>query len=95
MSKLRVERIGGFAGFGGPNSKLRSVGEIDTEQLSSEDKKVVEELFVSTKKGKSTVARDTFRFKISRVTSKGSESIEAEEENVPDVVRRCVRDEII
>jgi hypothetical protein len=95
MSKLKIERIGGLAGFGGENSRLRSHGEIDMDELSKEDKKVVEDLFVTQSKAESTLARDTFRYRISRVTSKGIESIEADEEKIPGTVRQCVRDEII
>jgi hypothetical protein len=47
MSKLKIERLGGIAGFGGKNSHLQSSGEINMDELSSEDKKVIEELFLS------------------------------------------------
>lgn len=95
MSKLTIERIGGLAGFGGANSHVQSRGEINIEELSKEDKKIVEDLFISQSKIHSKIAMDTFRYKISRMTSKGIESIEAEEEKIPHIVRQCLRDEII
>lgn len=91
--KLRVERIGGLAGLGGKNSRLRSTGEIDSESLSEEDKNVVENLFLFKGKEEQTDARDTFRYRISRTTSKGLESVEVSEEKIPHAVRRSVRDE--
>jgi hypothetical protein len=95
MSKLTIERIGGLAGFGGANSHVQSRGEIKIEELSKEDKKVVEDLFISQSKRDSKMAMDTFRYKISRMTSVGIESIEAEEDKIPDIVKQCLRDEII
>ena len=95
MSKLTIERIGGLAGFGGENSRLRSRGEIDMNELSKEHKKAIEDLFASKGKAEKTFARDNFRYKISRVTSTGIESIEVDEDKIPDPVKQRVRDEII
>jgi len=94
MSKLKVEKIGGFGGFGVGNSHLKSRGEIDMDQLSEEDKKAIEDLFIS--EGKSGGSHgNTFLYRISRISSKGIESIEADEERVPNTVAQCVKDEII
>ncbi|MFT3823968.1 MAG: hypothetical protein QM731_08605 [Chitinophagaceae bacterium] len=95
MSKLKVERIGGLAGFGGANTRLRSSGEIDTDKLSEADKKILEELFTGKDKEQDNLSRDNFRYRISRTTSKGTESIEADEEKIPIAVRQCVKDELI
>ena len=60
------------------------------KQLSAADKKVIEDLFAS--KGK--VDPNTIhplRFKISR----GMESIEVDEKNVPEAVKNCVKGEFI
>lgn len=95
MSKLKIERIGGLAGFGGQKSHLRSRGEIDINELSKEDRKVVEDLFQSHGKAEKTLSRDGFQYRISRMTSKGIESTEADEEKIPNAVRQCVKDEII
>ncbi len=94
MTKLKIERMGGFVGMGG-NSRLRSRGEIDMTKLSNEEKQTVEALFVSKSKPESSLARDTFQYKITRKTSKGVETIIANEENIPAIVKQCVKDEII
>ena len=65
------------------------------DELSLEERKVVEDLFIAQSKSESTLARDTFRYRISRETSKGIESIEVDEEKIPGTVRQCVRDEIV
>lgn len=95
MSKLKIERIGGLAGFGTKNSHLRSIGEIDTDDLSKEDKSIIKDLFKSQSNKEITQAIDTFRYKISRVTNKGIESIEVNEEKIPVTVSQCLKDEII
>lgn len=95
MSKLKIERLGGLAGFGGTNSRLRSSGEINMDQLSAEEKKAVDDLFLSKDKVESTRNRDAFRYRISRTTSDGIESIEIDEEKIPNTVKQCVKDEII
>ena len=95
MSKLTIEKIGGYGGFGVGNSHLRSRGEIHIDELSNEDKKAVEELFRPHGKTKASLETDTFRYKISRVTSKGVESIEADEKKIPDAIKQCLKDEIV
>ena len=95
MSRVKIERIGGLAGFGGEKSRLRSRGEFEMDELSEEDKKAIEDLYTSRRNMKSTQAMDTFRYRISRTTSKGIESIEADEEMIPNAIRQCLRDEII
>ena len=75
MLKLKIERIGGLAGFGGKNSHLRSVGEISMDELSTADLKAVEGLFMSHGKVERSLNSDSFRYKISRMTANGMESI--------------------
>jgi hypothetical protein len=95
MASLTIERIGGIAGFGGLNSRLRSRGEIDTKDLSNEEKQTVEELFSSVKNTESSNTADTFKYKISRMTSEGLESIEADEDKVPLSLIQSVKDEFL
>jgi hypothetical protein len=95
MAKLHVERIGGLAGFGGARSHLRSHGEIDTESLSATEQRAVEAMFQAQGKAKPSKGRDTFRYRISRVTPEGVETIEAPEEAVPAALCHCVKDELI
>ena len=95
MSKLKIERIGGLAGFGGQNSHLRSNGEIDIDKLSEKDKKAVEDLFSAQGKAVKNLTTDAFRYKISRTTSEGTESIETSEEKVPSAIKQTIKDQII
>ena len=43
MGEVRVEQLGGFAGFGGPH--LKSWGVVDVAGLSQADRATVEALF--------------------------------------------------
>jgi len=97
MSKLHVERIGGLAAFGTAHSRVRSHGEIEIAALSPTDQQAVEGLFQSQSKGKekSSQARDAFRYRITRKTPQGVETIEAPEEAVPEALSQCVKDELV
>lgn len=94
MAKLSVERIGGIAGFGGAKSHIRSHGEIDLDSLSTADQQAVEGLF-QLKGAAQTQTRDAFLYRISRTTSKGTETVDASEEVVPGPLRHCVKDELV
>ena len=95
MDKLHVERIGGFVGFGGAQAKIRSQGEIDFATLSTADQQAVERLFQSKGMTTPSKARDAFRYRITRTTAEGVESIEAPEKGIPAALRQCVKDEFI
>jgi hypothetical protein len=95
MGKVHVERVGGLAGFGGAGAHVRSRGEIDIARLSPAEQQAVESLFQSRGKVKPSQARDTFRYRISRTTSKGTETIEVPEEVVPAALSQCVNDELV
>ncbi|MBE5322282.1 hypothetical protein IM793_24245 [Pedobacter sp. MR2016-19] len=95
MAILKIERIGGFAGFGGINSRLQSIGEVNTSDLSLNDKRAIEDLFAFSNTSNGSLSPDTFRYKISRTTSKGTESIEASEDMVPNLIKQSVKDQII
>jgi hypothetical protein len=95
MAILQVERIGGLAGFGGVSSRLRSRGQIDVAALSAAEQQAVEALFLSHGKAKTSQMRDGFRYKISRITSAKTETIEAPESVVPAALVQCVKDEIV
>ncbi len=89
---LEVERVGGLAGFGTAGSRLRSHGEVDMAALSASDRQLVESLFAGPP---ATPGRpDEFRYRLTRWTDKGSESVEVSESQVPAAVRSSVKDEI-
>ncbi|HXJ22866.1 MAG TPA: protealysin inhibitor emfourin [Polyangia bacterium] len=87
---LEVERLGGLAGYGG--SRLRSRGQIDVSTLSAEDRQTVESLF-SVRPG-GTARPDEFRYKLTRWTSNGPQTVEVTEDQVPAAVRSVVRDQL-
>ena len=91
MPILQIEKVGGLAGFGGPN--LRSRGEVDSAKLPAEDQKAVEALFKSASQPASAV-RDGFRFRISRSTDSGVQTVEVPEHLVPPSLARSVKDEL-
>jgi hypothetical protein len=95
MAKLHVERIGGLAGFGGHGAHVRSHGEIDTTGLSAAEQHAVDRLFQSKGKSKSSQARDAFRYRISRITPAGVETVEVPQEAVPAALSQCVKDELV
>jgi len=98
MGRLKIERIGGLAGFGLPGSRLKSEGEVAISDLSPADRKAVDALFESkgkTSKGKpSPPMPDAFRYRITRQTPKGTETIEVTEDRVPMVLKNSVRDQL-
>jgi emfourin len=96
MAMLQVERIGGLAGFGAGGSHLRSQGQVDMASLSAQEHEAVEALFRSDpKKTESSKMRDGFRYKISRTTPSGTETVEAAESAVPPAIAKCVKDELV
>jgi hypothetical protein len=95
MGMLQVERIGGLAGFGAGGSHLRSQGEVDMASLSSREQEAVEALFQSDPKTDSSQVRDGFRYKISRTTASGTETVEAAESAVPPAIAQCVKDKLV
>ena len=95
MAMLHVERIGGLAGFGIAGGHLRSLGWLDTADLSAADQRTVEALFAAGGRRLPATARDTLRYRLSRTTPAGTETVEADEADVPDPIARCVRDELV
>ena len=85
---LRVERVGGLAGFGG--SRLRSEGEIALADLSAADRHALDALFHRVS-GASTPKPDAFVYRITRDDSGASKTIEVSEEQVPAAIRGCVK----
>jgi hypothetical protein len=95
MAILHVEKLGGIAGFGGGKSRIRSHGTISTTELSQTDNEAVESLFRTGGKIEAARGADGFRFRISRDTEAGTETIEVPEEHVPTVLMSSVKDELV
>jgi hypothetical protein len=88
--RVAVERLGGFAGFGGPGSHLKSAGEVALSALSVADRRAIEALFsASTRAG--AAKPDAFVYRITRRVGGVLKTIEVSEERVPEVIRNCVK----
>lgn len=92
MDRLEIERLGGLAGFGGPH--LKSRGEMALSDLSPADRQTVDELFKQPDKAvlEPLGAGDVFRYRITRHTVEGAQTIELPENAVPAALRESVRD---
>ena len=96
MDIVKIERLGGIAGFGGPH--LKSRGECSLGDLSAADQATIDKLFAA--KGKSrgsqdnTQMRDGFSYRISRQTASGMETVEVPESMVPAALRSSIKDTI-
>ena len=97
VHQLKVERKGGLAGFGLPNSRVRSVGSVDLRTLSSTDRRTIETFFASgTPKPPpaSPVQADAFQYHLTMTTAQGERSVVVPEHQVPDAIRDAVQDEM-
>jgi hypothetical protein len=89
--RLKVERVGGLAGFGGP--RLKSAGEVAMSALSEKDRKVIEAMFRGATRAARTGAAkpDAFVYRITLHSGGSMKTVEVSEERVPEVVRKCVK----
>jgi hypothetical protein len=95
MGILKIERVGGLAGFGLAGSKLRSEGQQALSALSAADRASVENLFKGSTdaRGQQPVA-DGFRYRITRTVNGKNQSVEVPEAAVPEALRACVTDRL-
>ena len=89
---LRVERLGGLAGFGGAH--LKSRGMVAEADLAPEHRAAVDALFRGGGRDDAGPGADMFRYRIIRVHLGREETVEVPEALVPDPLRACVRDEL-
>ncbi len=94
MSELLVERIGGFAGFGLPGSKIKSQGRCDASDLSQKDQLAIEKLFEKDD-GHPPGTPDEFRYRITRRRRGRVETVEAPESALPKALISTVKDELL
>jgi hypothetical protein len=95
MNVIKIERVGGFAGYGGTSSRLRADGGVSFDVLSPADQKRVTLLFKRRGKSAEPVIADGFRYRLSRAAKKGQEVIEVPESAVPEAMLACVKDRIV
>ena len=94
MGTLKIERVGGLAGFGLPGSKVQSSGEQSISALSAADQASVEALFQNPPPEEGQ-QRDTFRYRITRIVKGKKQTVEVPESAVPIALRACVSDTLI
>jgi hypothetical protein len=97
MARLIVERIGGLAGFGLPQSRLRSRGEMNLDALDAAQRQKLEDLFTAAHDLHRSPApdRDAFVYVLSRERPEGTETIRLPERAVPAFISACVVDELL
>ncbi len=91
MDRLDVERLGGYAGFGGPGSHLKSKGTVDLGLLSEAEQDQVYALFRDPPSAVST-APDAFRYRLTLHTPAGPKTIDVAEQHVPASICASVKD---
>ena len=98
MGVLTIERIGGFAGYGGAGSRLKADGKLDYAKLAPADQRAVDVLFTATAKERKSwenpQLRDGFRYQITRVGGAKPETVEVPEDKVPAALAAVVKDRI-
>jgi hypothetical protein len=96
MGTLKIERIGGLAGFGLPGSRLRSSGEQTMSALSASDQAAVEALFRDPgRQAGPGQERDAFRYRITRIVNGKKQTVEVPESAVPPALKACVSDKLM
>ncbi len=92
VDRLQIERIGGLAGFGGPH--LKSRGELALSDLSSADRRAVDDLFNNLQKAEPPHPgeADAFRYRITRMAAAGPQTIEVPDNAVPAALKESVKD---
>ena len=91
MDRIQIERTGGFAGFGLPGSHVQSRGEMALSELSPADRAALDALF--DRKGRADAPMpDGFRYRLTRQTAAGTQTIEAPESQVPAALKDSVKD---
>jgi hypothetical protein len=92
VSKLTIERLGGVAGFGGPN--IKSEGQLDFSDLSPDDQAKVEKLFESGSIPPTKNTNDVFNYRITRQKDGHSQTIQVPESLVPAALVSSVKDSL-
>lgn len=91
MDALKIERIGGLAGFG--SSRLASRGETALSALSAEDRASVDALFKGGRQARAAgPVRDGFVYRLTRNRNGRSQTVEVPEASVPPTIKDCVKD---
>ena len=90
MSTVKIEKIGGLAGFGLPGSRLKSSGETAISALSPADQAWVEALFQKPPRSQEAGnERDTHRYRITRTKNGRDQTLKFLRHRCPTPLRRA------
>ena len=91
---IKVERVGGFAGFGSAN--LRSEGEIDLGGLADDKRREIERLLERRKAADpaESLTRDGFTYLLTWQEDGRERTLELSEGEAPESVRSVVKDRL-
>jgi len=95
--RLDIERLGGFAGMGGPGARIRSTGSLHGHALSAAERQHVAALFSGAPAAAGHPgAADGFRYRLTLHPAGGgtARTVELPESAVPARVRDSVHDEL-
>jgi hypothetical protein len=96
MGTVKIEKIGGLAGYGLPGSRLKSSGETATSALSPADQAWVEALFQKPARSQEAgKERDTHCYRITRTENGRDQTVEVPEAQVPHALKACVTDKLL
>ena len=96
MGTVKVEKIGGLAGYGLPGSRLKSSGETAISELSPADQAWVEATFQKPPRSQDAGnERDMHRCRITRTTNGHDQTVEVPEALVPHALKSCVIDKLL
>ena len=91
MDRLEIERLGGLAGRGS-RSHLKSRGALDVTELSEADQTAIGRLFEAGGAPDPKVGADYYRYRVTRRTPQGEQTIEAPHDALPSAVTNSVKD---
>ena len=96
MGTVKIEKIGGLAGFGLPGSRIKSSGETGISALSRADQAWVEALFQKPPRSQQAGnERDTHCYRITRTKNGRDQTVEVPEAQVPHAIKACVTDKLL
>ena len=96
MGTVKIEKIGGLAGYGLPGSRLKSRGETAVSALSAADQAWLEASFQKPPRSQEAGnERDTHCYRITRTTNGRDQTIEVPEALVPHALKACVTDKLL
>ncbi|MFN2578084.1 MAG: protealysin inhibitor emfourin [Pyrinomonadaceae bacterium] len=89
QDQLKIERLGGLAGFGGAH--LKSKGELSRNELSPADLAALDALFQENSHA-GAANPDGFVYRLTRKVAGKEHTVEVPEHKVPEAVKNSVKD---